>query len=77
MGQAVVELVPQLAREKAREVHPRIRRGIALQYLTRWSGILTVAVQKAVAMAVVRDAGADLATSLLEPAPGAADLPLA
>ena len=58
-------------------MHPRLRRGTVLSYLTRWSGLVAVGLQKAVATAVLRDRGADLPTTLLEPMPPVADLPLA
>ena len=58
-------------------MHPRLRRGTALAFQTRWAGIISVALQKAVAAAIVRDEGADLATTLLEPSPHLADLPIA
>ena len=74
-GKQCAELLPLLAREKSRGYHPRLRRGIALGYLHRWSGLLAVALQKAVSVARLRDEGADLPTTLLEEAPGAADLP--
>ena len=76
LGQQCVELLPQLAWERARHVHRRLRRGTALAYLTRWSSLLAASLQKAVANAVLRDVGADLVTTLQEAAPGAADLPL-
>ena len=76
MGNQAVKLLPLLAREKARGLHPRIRRGMALAYLSRWSSLLAVTLQKAVATCVLRDGGADLPTTLLEPVPAAADLPL-
>ena len=77
MGRQCVDLLPKLAREKARCVHPRLRRGTALAYLSRWTSLLGVALQKAVAASVLRSEGADLPTTLLEPAPNIADLPLA
>jgi len=74
-GKQCADLLPLLAREKSRGFHPRLRRGIALGYLNRWSGLLAVALQKAVSVARLRDEGADLPTTLLEEAPGVADLP--
>ena len=71
-----IELIPLLAREKARCMHPRLRRGVALAFQTRWTGLIAVAVQKAVAQGRLRGEGADLATTLLEEAPPVADLPL-
>ena len=76
-GRQSAALLPLLARERARCLHPRLRLGSALGYQTRWSGIVAVALQKAVAAAVCRSEGADLATTLLEPCPPLADLPVA
>ena len=76
-GEQCIKLLPLLARERSRGMHPRLRRGTALSYLTRWSGLIAVAVQKAVADSALRSDGADLLTTLLEPEPFAADLPLA
>eukprot|EP00973_Karenia_brevis_P045567 6310408-Karenia_brevis.AAC.1 len=41
------QLVPALARERARGLHPRVRRGAALALLNRWWCILGVALQNA------------------------------
>ena len=72
----MVDLLPLLAREKSRGYHPRLRRGIALSYANRWSSLIAVCLQKAVAQARLRDEGADLAVTLLEEAPAACDLPV-
>ena len=71
-----VSLVPSLAREHSRGLHPRIRRGAALGFQNRWWGILSIALQKSVAQAVRRDTGEDIATVGLEPCPRLADLPV-
>ena len=60
--------------ERSRQLHPRIRRGTALSLQHRWWGILSVTLQKAVARAILRETGADLYESLLEPIPEIADL---
>ena len=74
-GQQCVKLVPELARERARGLHPRVRRGTALSLQHRWWGILGIALQKSVAEMVANaDAGADLATGQLEPSPALYDL---
>ena len=73
-GPQCITLLPLLARERSRGVHPRLRRGVALALQMRWSGLIAVALQKAVAAAVLRSDGADLPTTLLEPAPGIAEL---
>ena len=69
-------MLPKLAREKARVVHPRLRKGAALAYQRRWAGLVSVALMRAVAAAALRSEGADLATTLLEPQPSFADLVL-
>ena len=69
-----VPLVPDLARERTRGMHPRVRRGIALSLQHRWWGILFMSLQKTVARVVLRDEGEDLHEALLEPIPGTADL---
>ena len=71
-----IKLVPALAREHARGLHPRIRRGAALGFQHRWWGILSIALQRAVAEAVLRETGQDFCTTALEPAPPLADLPV-
>ena len=63
----VVRIVPPVARG----LPPLVRRG-ATQ--TLW-GLLAVATQRLVARAVLRDAGADLVTTLLEKPPSIAELP--
>ena len=75
-GEPCIRLIPQLAREHARGLHPRVRRGAALGYQNRWWSLVSVALQKAVAAAVLRDHGEDLATTTLAPAPALADLPI-
>ena len=67
-GPQCIKLVPELARERSRGYHIRIRRGIALSLQHRWWGILGVALQKAVRDVVLNaDAGADLMATQLEP----------
>ena len=74
-GQQCIDLVPALARERSRGLHPRIRRGAALGLQHRWWGLLGVGLQSAVAHVVYNaNAGADLITQQLEPPPGLADL---
>ena len=74
-GSQCVQLVPVLAREKSRGLHPRIRRGVALSLQQRWWGILGIASQRAAANIVLNsNAGVDLYTSLLEPSVMVADL---
>ena len=74
-GPQCVQLVPVLALEKSRGLHPRIRRGVALSLQHRWWGILGIASQRAAANIVLNsNAGVDLFTSLLEPSVMVADL---
>ena len=75
-GQPCIDLVPALAREHARGLHPRVRRGAALGFQNRWWSLLGIALQKAVAAAVLRSAGEDLPTTSLAPIPPLADLPV-
>ena len=65
-GRQAVQLVPKLAHERTRRLHPRIQRGVALGLLHRWWGILGIAVQKAVARSV-HDPYGDLPRTPLEP----------
>jgi len=71
-----VRVVPAMAAAKARGLPPLVRRGVAQALAARWWGLLCVATQRLVARAVLRDAGADLVTTLLEDPPGIADLPV-
>ena len=74
-SQQCIDVVPQLAREKTRGLHPRVRRGVALGLQHRWWGLLGVALQKSVAQLVMHAAaGADLAQTELEPVPPLADV---
>ena len=71
-----VELVPELARKRSKGLHPRIRRGVALSLQTRFWGILSIALQTAVARAVLEDDGGDLMVTLVEPCTPIAELPI-
>ena len=72
----IVRIMPAMAAEKARGLPPLVRRGATQALAARWWGLLAVATQRLVARAVLRDAGADLVTTLLEDPPGIADLPV-
>ncbi len=72
----VVRVVPAMAAERARGLPPLVRQGATQALAARWWGVLAVATQRLVARAVLRDAGADLVTTLLEDPPGLADLPV-
>ena len=73
-GEPCIKLMKALVRERARLLHPRVRRGTALGLQHRWWGILSISLQKAVAHAIMRDEGEDLYDALLEPIPGTAEL---
>lgn len=73
-GEPCIKLVADLVRERTRMLHPRVRRGTALGLQHRWWGVLSVGLQKAVAKAIIRDAGGDIADTLLEPVPAIGDL---
>ena len=74
-GQQCVELVPALARERCRGVHPRLRRGMTLSLQHRWWGVLGVALQRSVARLVLNPGrGGNLPQTQLEPASFWADL---
>ena len=66
-GRQCIELLPKLARERARGAHPRLRKGMALAYQRRWSDLIAIGLQKAVADATLRRQEAELVTTLLEP----------
>ena len=75
-GQPCIDLMDKLVRERARMLHPRVRRGTALGLQHRWWGILSISLQKAVPHAILRDSGAEFFEAHLEPVPGIADLPV-
>ena len=75
-GPDPIELVPALAWERARGLPERVRHGAAQALSRRWWGLLSTAVQRAVAAGVLRRAGGDVGESALEPPPGLADLPV-
>ena len=54
------QLVAQLAKTKAQTVAQALRRTTERAYAQRWWSLLAVALQRAVAEAVLREAGADL-----------------
>ena len=73
-GDQCTELVPLLARERARGVHIHLRRGTALLLQRRWWGILGIGLQRGVAHILHHGGGFDLARTMLEPATLLADL---
>ena len=75
-SECCVKLVTDLAREHTRGLHPRVKQGASLCYQRRWWSVLSVSLQKAVAAAVLRNVGEDLASVELAIAPPLADLPV-
>ena len=71
-----MRIVPAMAAERSRGLPPSVREGARHALSARWWGILAVATQRVVAQAVLREAGADLATTLLEEIPAFAELPV-
>ena len=71
-----VDLIPKLARERARGLPERVRVGTRLALQHRWWSLLGTALQRAVVQAATRDVGEDLTDELLEPIPQLADLPV-
>ena len=65
----------ELARERTRCLHPRVRRGIAFALQRQGRGILGMALQKSVAeMVAYAHAGADPAKGWLELSPELCDM---
>ena len=58
-----------LARERSRGLPPSVRKGLCLKFISRWSSLIAVALQRSVADAALRNTGEDIATTLLEPIP--------
>ena len=59
-------IVLSLARERARGLPRRIRRGVRLRLESRWWGILSIGVQRLVAHACLRRHGVDLGNAIGE-----------
>ena len=59
----------ELDRERSRGLPSRIRKGFSLKFLSRWSSLIAVALQKAVADAILRDSGGDITSNTLDPIP--------
>ena len=55
-----MELVTQLARSRASQEPRVLRKSVESAFAARWWAILSVAVQRIVAVTLTRDAGADL-----------------
>ena len=58
-----IDLVRQIARSKAREAPPALRKAASLAWTKRWWGIIGVGVQRAIGEALLLEAGADLIPS--------------
>ena len=69
-----VDLLIQLAREHSRGLPARLRKGLLISYVKRWSSLIGVAIQKAVADNILNSAGTDISTSMLEVAPSISGL---
>ena len=52
----------------------RLRMSVQIAFLRRWTGLLSISLQKAVTAGVLYQEGADLISTQLEPTPSAADL---
>ena len=74
-GRDPLDLIPKLARERARGLPERVKIGAQMALQHRWWSLLGMAVQRGVVQAATRDIGEDLIDELLEPVPGVADLP--
>lgn len=61
-----VELLIKLAREHSRGLPVRLRKGLYLSYLKRWSNLIGVAIKKAFADNILNSAGAEISSSMLE-----------
>eukprot|EP00959_Pyramimonas_sp_CCMP1952_P463293 9484691-Pyramimonas_sp.AAC.2 len=72
-GAQSIQIVPELARERSRGLHRRIRRGTFLGLLHWWWGLLGISLPSAGARAVLRDVAA-LPEVRLEPTPPFTDL---
>jgi hypothetical protein len=75
-GADCIRTVKAMAREKARGLPVRVRRGVELKLLHRWWSLLGIATQQLVAQTVLRQEGADLVREGLEDPPALADLPV-
>ncbi len=62
-----ISLLEQLADQRSRNKLWKLR------LLARWSGLLSISLQRAVSNVVLADHGGDLPITLLENVPGAAD----
>jgi len=71
MSTQMVTLLPELARERSRGLHPRLRRSTALKLLHRWAGIFAVGLQCGVSHIVANDCGSDLVPHAIGTACGA------
>ena len=62
-------LLVDLARERSRGLPARLRKGLCLKFLSRWSSLIAVALQRAVVDAVLHGTGGDIASKLVESIP--------
>ena len=69
-----MDIVPKMVRERCRGLPQSVRVGLQGALSRRWWGLLSVAVQREVARAILRTAGSDLVDHPLEPPPPLSDL---
>ena len=69
-----MDLLILLAREHSRGDPSRIKHGLFLSYIKRWSGIICVALQRAVADSLKFEVGTDINSFPLEPIPSVSEL---
>ena len=64
-SQQAITLLPALARERTRGLHPCVRRSTAFALQHRWSALLSIGLQRGVAHIIAYDFGADLVRAQL------------
>ena len=74
-GSDALDVVTRMVAERCRGLPSSVRLGLQVALSRRWWGILSVAVQREVARAILRGTGADLVDHALEPPPQLGDLP--
>ena len=70
-----LETVRAAARARCEGLSPHTRLGTNLRLLCRWFGMLSIAVQQAVAHSILSGVAADVSTDLLDPQLFVGDLP--
>ena len=64
-----IDLLISLPQEHVRGLPFRIKKGVLLNYIKRWSNIICVSLQKSVADTIASNAGGDISSFPLEPGP--------